>query len=49
MEHEDPAIRLACLRSLREITGRDLGADPKPWKEAAERQLAASPENTARR
>jgi len=32
MEHELPSIRLACLRSLRQISGTDLGTDPGPWR-----------------
>ena len=27
MEHDDPAIRLASLKALRKITGKDLGVD----------------------
>jgi hypothetical protein len=32
MDHEDPAIRLECLTTLRKITGKDLGTDPAAWK-----------------
>jgi HEAT repeats len=32
MDHEDPAIRLECLNSLRKITGKDYGVDPVVWK-----------------
>ena len=32
MEHDDPAIRLACYRSLRKITGKDLGSNPAAWR-----------------
>jgi HEAT repeat protein len=49
MEHEDPAIRLASLRALRSIVGRDLGTEPKPWKDYAEKQLAAAESATGRR
>ncbi|MDX2039450.1 MAG: HEAT repeat domain-containing protein [Isosphaeraceae bacterium] len=28
---EDPAVRLASLESLRKITGKDFGVEPKPW------------------
>src|SRR5690242_140020 len=28
MEHDDPAIRLASLNALRQITGKDLGTEP---------------------
>ncbi len=33
MEHDDPAIRLASLDALREITGRDLGVEAGPWRD----------------
>jgi hypothetical protein len=33
MEHDDPAIRLASLKALRSITGKDLGVEPKPWRD----------------
>ncbi len=36
MEHEDPAIRVACLHSLRSITGKDLGVEAMPWKKYVE-------------
>jgi len=32
MDHDDPAIRLECLRTLRSITGKDLGVDPAAWR-----------------
>ncbi len=32
MEHESPSIRLACLHSLRQISGRDLGREAGPWR-----------------
>jgi HEAT repeat protein len=32
MDHPDPAIRLECLRTLRSITGKDLGVDPAAWR-----------------
>ena len=32
MEHDDPAIRFECLRSLRAITGKDFGVDPAAWR-----------------
>lgn len=32
MEHDDPAIRVASLQALREITGKDLGIDAAAWK-----------------
>ena len=39
MDHDDPAIRLECLRSLREITGKDLGVDPAAWRRELEPML----------
>jgi HEAT repeat protein len=39
MDHDDPAIRLECLRSLRAITGKDLGVDPVAWRRALEPML----------
>jgi HEAT repeat protein len=36
MENDDPAIRLECLRSLRAITGKDLGIDPAAWRRGLE-------------
>jgi HEAT repeat protein len=38
MEHRDPGIRLASVRSLQAITGRDLGVDPGPWRKAVARE-----------
>ena len=32
MEHDDPAIRVAALVALRQITGKDLGVEAGPWK-----------------
>jgi len=32
MEHDDPAIRVAALAALRQITGKDLGVEAGPWK-----------------
>ena len=45
MEHDDPAIRFECLRSLREITGKDYGVDPAAWRRELDpmlRQMAAA-------
>jgi HEAT repeat protein len=39
MEHDDPAIRFECLRSLRSITGKDLGIDPAAWRRGLEPML----------
>jgi hypothetical protein len=32
MEHPEPVIRVACLKTLRSITGKDVGVDPMAWK-----------------
>jgi HEAT repeat protein len=42
MEHDDPAIRLACYRSLRKITAKDLGSDPAAWRRDLQTQLGSS-------
>lgn len=42
MEHEDPAIRLAALNSLRQMTGKDHGTDPADWRRELKPALAAS-------
>jgi HEAT repeat protein len=39
MDHEDPAIRLECLRSLRAITGKDFGIEPAAWRRGLEPTL----------
>lgn len=41
MKNEDPAVRLAALRSLRTLTGENLGVDPEPWAEHVDARLAA--------
>jgi HEAT repeat protein len=41
MDHDDPAIRLECLRALREITGKDVGVDPAAWRRELEPTLKA--------
>jgi HEAT repeat protein len=44
MDHDDPAIRLECLRALRQITGKDVGVDPAAWRRELEptlKELAA--------
>jgi HEAT repeat protein len=49
MDHDDPAIRLECLRALREITGKDAGVDPAAWRRALEptlKDLAAKSKST---
>ena len=39
MEHDDPAIRLECLASLRKITRKDFGTEAAAWR----RELQPSP------
>jgi HEAT repeat protein len=49
MDHDDPAIRLECLRALREITGKDAGVDTAAWRRALEptlKDLAAKSKST---
>jgi HEAT repeat protein len=49
MDHDDPAIRLECLRALREITGKDFGVDPAAWRRGLEptlKDLAATSTST---
>jgi hypothetical protein len=41
MDHDDPAFRLACYRSLQAITGKDLGNQPAAWRRDLEPQFAA--------
>lgn len=43
MEHPDPAVRLASLRALRKLTGKDLGVESKPWKQYVNELAAAKP------
>ena len=40
MEHDDPAIRMASLRSLRLISGTDLGVEAGAWRKHYEPLLA---------
>ena len=42
MEHDDPAIRLECLNSLRKITRKDYGTDPAAWRRALDPNVAAT-------
>jgi hypothetical protein len=46
MDHDDPAIRYECLNALREITGKDLGVDPAPWRKALEPAPKSTPSPT---
>jgi HEAT repeats len=39
LEHDDPAIRFECLRSLRAITGKDFGVEPAAWRSGLEPML----------
>jgi hypothetical protein len=43
MDHDDPAIRLASLKALRKITGKDLGVQPEAWREYFHPEIAATP------
>jgi HEAT repeat protein len=43
MEHDDPAIRLECLNSLRKITRKDFGTEPVVWR----RELQPDASSTA--
>ncbi|MEA2633087.1 MAG: hypothetical protein QOE66_3306, partial [Chloroflexota bacterium] len=42
MDHDDPAIRLASLEALRNITGLDRGVDPAAWRDAVLPQAASA-------
>lgn len=50
MEHEDPAIRVASLRSIRAISGQDFGPEAPPWRKYAlarlEREGGVAPPTT---
>ena len=46
MDHDDPAIRYECLNALRQITGKDLGVDPAPWRKALEPTPESTPSAT---
>ncbi len=53
MEHDDPAIRVASMDALRQITGKDLGVDAIAWKKyvetlPSEAPLAAGDQEVAR-
>lgn len=41
MENDDPAVRLAAYRSLKSVSGVDLGTDVAPWREVVEARVAA--------
>jgi hypothetical protein len=49
MDHDDPAIRLASLEALRNITGMDRGVDPAAWRDAVLPQAASAPPAADRR
>ncbi len=56
MEHDDPAIRLACYRALKEITGQDLGPKTDGWRrelepktESAEKTVATPPSEASKK
>jgi HEAT repeat protein len=43
MEHDDPAIRMESLKSLRKITGTDKGVDVAAWRDAVLPKPPAAP------
>jgi HEAT repeat protein len=43
MDDGDPAIRFSSLETLKKITGKDLGIEPKPWQKYVEERMAANP------
>jgi hypothetical protein len=47
MQNDDPSIRVAAVRSLRTITGKDLGVSPDRWRKDVELRLAAAGVNAA--
>ncbi len=49
MEHDDPAIRLASLQSLRATSGKDLGLESGPWRKWLQSQVAAASPPAVRR
>ncbi len=42
MEHDDPAIRLASVKSLRASSGKDLGLESAPWRRWVQSQVATA-------
>lgn len=49
MEDRDPAIRLASYDSIRSISGKDLGPDPKAWRAYAKSLRKEEPPRAAAR
>jgi HEAT repeats len=47
MEHDDPAIRLASLKALRNITNIDKGVDATAWRDAISPKPPGAPSNAA--
>ncbi len=47
MENDDPSIRVAAVRALRNLSGKDLGVDPKAWRQEIEPRVTATAETTA--
>ncbi len=43
MEHDDPAIRLECLNSLRKTTRKDYGTEAAAWRRELQPTLAGTP------
>jgi len=42
MEHDDPAIRLECVSSLRKITRKDFGTEPAAWRRELQPTLSGT-------
>jgi HEAT repeat protein len=49
MDHQDPAFRLASLKALRAISGKDLGVEPAPWRKYVQAQSDAAAPKSDRR
>ena len=47
MDNDMPAIRLSSVQALRAITGKDLGVEPKPWRELVQPMLVHQPSAAA--
>jgi len=47
MEHDDPAIRMESLKSLRQVTGLDRGVNAAAWRDALLPKTAAAPTDAA--
>lgn len=47
MDNDLPAIRLASVEALRSITGKNLGVEPKPWRDFVQPLLVQQPSAAA--